>query len=69
MLVHEAWKEVSKLYANEAVGDVRAVIGKDLRPGSVWETVELPALKANKNVTRIFTIDPVTLKETLIFKR
>ncbi len=65
----EAWKEVSKLYANEAVGDVRAIIGKDLRPGSVWETVELPALKANKNVTRIFTIDPVTLKETLIFKR
>jgi hypothetical protein len=36
---------------------------------NIWENVELPALKANKNVTEISTIDPKTLKETVIYKR
>ncbi|UII79690.1 hypothetical protein [Flagellimonas sp. CMM7] len=65
----EAWKEVSKIYAEQASGEVRAIIGKDLRTGSVWEVIELPALKANKKVTKIITIDPLTLQEKVIFIR
>jgi len=40
-----------------------------LRLGNIWENVELKALKVNKKVTEIITIDPKTLKETTIFKR
>ncbi len=65
----EAWKEVSRLYAEQASGEVRAIIGKDLRPDSLWETIELPALKNNRKVVKIITIDPQTLKEKIIFNR
>jgi hypothetical protein len=65
----QAWKNASLAYAQGARGTVRAVIGEDLRPGNVWETVELPALRANPNVTRIIRIDPATGEETVIFTR
>jgi hypothetical protein len=39
---------------------VRAVVGKDLRPGNIWETKELPALMRNPKVTSIVTIDPAS---------
>jgi len=65
----EAWKKLSADYASQASGTVKAVIGKNLRPGNIWETAELPALKANKNVDKIITIDPKTNKQTIIFKR
>ena len=64
-----AWQNASRNFAVGASGDVKAVIGSTLRPGSVWETVELPALKANPNVTSITTIDPSTGVKTVIFKR
>ena len=62
-------KRVSGLYANQVSGEVRAVLGKNLRSGNIWETVELPRLKQNKNVTKIFTIDPETKIETLLWTR
>ena len=65
--VVKAWKGISADYAKGSSGTVRAVIGKDLRPGNVWEASELPALKNNPNVERIITIDPVTKIETEIF--
>jgi len=65
----KAWEAISSEYASQVSGKVRAVIGQELRPGNIWENVELPILKANKNVTEIITIDPKTLKETTIFKR
>lgn len=65
--VVKAWKDISADYAKGSSGTVRAVIGKDLRPGNVWEASELPALKNNPNVERIITIDPVTKIETEIF--
>ena len=64
-----AWQNASKNFAQGASGDVNAVIGSTLRPGSVWEVVELPALKENPNVTSITTIDPANGVKTIIWKR
>jgi RHS repeat-associated protein len=63
------WKEVSENYARGCSGEVKAVVGQDMRPGNVWETKELPALKANPNVTKITQIDPSTRAETVIYTR
>jgi len=63
------WDDVSAEYANQVSGEVRAVVGKELRPDNVWENIELPRLKTNANVTKITTIDPETLEETVIFTR
>ncbi len=65
----EWWSKVSETYADNAQGEVRAVIGSDLRPGGVWQSVELPRLMNNPNVTRIVIIDPETGTETTIFER
>lgn len=64
----KAWEDVSALYATQVSGEVRAVLGKSLRPGNIWETVELPRLKQNPNVTKISTINPETMKVTVIFE-
>ena len=60
---------MSAEYAKQVSGEVRAVIGKQLRPNNIWETKELPALIDNAKVTKITTIDPATLIETVIFTR
>ena len=65
----KAWEKISKEYAKKASGTVRAVIGEDMRPGSIWEEVELPALLKNKKVEKIITIDPATKAEKTIFDR
>ena len=65
----KAWEDVSATYANNVSGNVRAVVGSNLREGNIWGNVELPRLKNNPNVTQITTIDPKTLIETVIFKR
>lgn len=65
----KAWQDASSAYAQGAKGRVRAVVGEELRAENIWETKELPALKANPNVTEIVRIDPATGKETVIFKR
>lgn len=65
----EWWSKVSETYASNSQGEVRAVIGPDLRPGGVWQSVELPRLMNNPNVTKIVIIDPETGAETTIFER
>ncbi len=50
-------------------GEIRAVIGSELRTGNIWENVELPRLMKNPNVTKITTIDPKTGVEKIIFER
>ncbi|MFT4146921.1 MAG: S8 family serine peptidase [Mobilitalea sp.] len=65
----EMWRQASAKYAEQASGEVRAVIGSNVRPDSVWLEYELPALESNTNVTKITTIDPETLVETIIFER
>lgn len=68
-LAEEWWSQVSRMYAQNVEGEVHAVIGAKLRPGNVWETVELPRLMENPAVTKIVTIDPETGSETTIFQR
>lgn len=65
----QAWVDISTELAKNAIGEVRAVLGSQLRPQNIWETYELPALKANPNVTRITSVDPATGKVTVIYER
>ncbi|WP_234814838.1 hypothetical protein [Mycolicibacterium porcinum] len=63
------WEDASAAYAENASGEVTAVIGSDLRPGNIWQTVEIGRLMDNPAVTRIVQIDPDTGKSTIIFSR
>jgi hypothetical protein len=63
----KAWEDVSGLYATQVSGEVRAVLGKSLRPGNIWETIELPRLKQNPDVTKIIVVDAETLIETVVW--
>jgi len=63
------WGQISKAYAQGACGLVRGVIGKELRPGNVWEGYEKGALMNNHDVKTIQTIDPKTGQLTTIFQR
>jgi len=65
----KAWEDISTEYADGASGEVRAVVGKQLRAGNIWENKELPALINNPNVTKITVIDPATEEATTIFSR
>ena len=64
----KAWEDISSEYATCASGTLTGVIGKDLRPGNIWENRELPALKNNPNII-IVIIDPKTKISTVIFQR
>ena len=63
------WEEASNVYAEQVSGEIRAVVGSELRPGNIWENIELPRLKVNPNVTKVTTIDPKTGVEKIIFER
>lgn len=67
--IKEIWKQVSEELAKRASGKVRVVLGQNINPQGVWNTIELPALIDNQNVTEIIAIDPETLIETVIFTR
>ena len=49
----EAWDAASGAYAEQVSGEIRAVIGSELRTGNIWENVELPRLMKNPNVTKM----------------
>jgi filamentous hemagglutinin len=63
------WQDASRMLAQGVSGDVKVVLGSNLRPGNIWEAAELPALQANPNVTRIIQVDPITKAETVIFTK
>ncbi|WP_413511568.1 hypothetical protein [Myroides odoratus] len=63
------WELVSKEYAREVSGEIRAVVGRQLRKNNIWESFEFPALKEKLNVTKISIIDPKTKIERIIFIR
>ena len=50
-------------------GRTDGVVGAELRPGNIWENVELPRLIKNPNVTKITIIDSKTGIEIVIFER
>jgi hypothetical protein len=53
----QVWSRLSQRYAEAAEGDVTAW-AHNPRPGSIWNTVERPALEQNPKVTDIKVIDP-----------
>ncbi len=63
------WEQASAAYADNASGSVTAVIGSSLRPGNIWETVEIGRLMENPNVVRIVQVDPDTGTQIVIFSR
>ena len=67
--VAQWWADHSAAYANNAHGEIHAVIGSSLRPGNIWENVELPRLMDNPAVSRITTIDPESLAAKVVFER
>jgi hypothetical protein len=64
----EAWITASRRFAEGARGEARVVLGAT-RPGNIWDTVQLPALKKNRHITRVVAIDPNTSDESIIFER
>ena len=68
-LVVQAWRNASGTYASAASGDVRVVLGPQVRSDSVWNTIEYDALRNNPNVTRIIQVDPVTGRQTILYRR
>lgn len=63
------WEEASRAYAEQASGDVRVIARPPLRDGNIFETIELPALKNNPEVTSIIMINPDTDEKNVIFRR
>ncbi|MCY1714749.1 hypothetical protein [Caproiciproducens galactitolivorans] len=63
----KAWEDASAAYADQVSGEIRAVVGENLRPNNIWENVELPKLIGNENVCKITIIDPKTGIETIIY--
>ncbi len=63
------WRNISVELASNASGEIRVVLGSKLRPQGIWATYELPALKNNKAVSKIISVDPQTGQESLIFER
>jgi hypothetical protein len=63
------WEDASRIYAENASGDVRCVVKPPLRKGNIFENVELPTLKKNKKVKKITVINMNTGEEEVIFRR
>ena len=69
MEILDLFIELKKWHAEQVSGEVRAIVGTELRSGNIWENIELPRLIENLNVTKITIIDPQTGIETVIFER
>lgn len=60
--VFDWWGKASVALASGVEGTVHVVLGKQLRPNSIWLTQELPALKENENVKKIIAVEGFTGK-------
>lgn len=50
---HKVWHEGARMFAEQAKGSV-TIYASEVIPNSVFQAVELPALKKNPNVTLVF---------------
>ncbi len=64
-----AWQDVSTELAKNASGEVRATLGSQMRPQSIWEVYEFPELIRNPAVTKVIAIDPKTGVQRILFER
>ncbi|WP_197093392.1 ALF repeat-containing protein [Nonomuraea sp. SBT364] len=58
--VNDAWDRISLAYARGASGEVKVILGRDVREQSVWMRQECKELLRNPNVTKITAIDLTT---------
>lgn len=65
----DLWKEASRIFAEQASGEVRVIARPPLREGNIFENVELPTLKKNPKVTRITMLNLDTGEVTVLFRR
>ncbi|MEO3803489.1 ALF repeat-containing protein [Nonomuraea sp. B10E8] len=67
--IDDAWDQVSLAYARRASGEVRVVLGRDVRADSVWLRHECRTLVHNSNVTKIIVIDLITMVEERVISK
>ena len=68
-VTQKPWEQASRILAEEAKGDPLVVKGRDLRPNSVFETVELPALQENEKINSLTSIEPETMEESPVIQK
>ena len=61
------WRAVSQSIAESAEGHIRAFLG-DVRPSSVWNQVEFPALIRNDKVLSITIIDAASGEVMCVYR-
>ncbi|MEO3891336.1 ALF repeat-containing protein [Nonomuraea sp. B5E05] len=67
--IEDAWDQVSLAYARRASGEVRVVLGRDVRELSVWLRHECETLLKNSNVTKIIVIDVIKMVEERVITK
>lgn len=68
--VADWWGAASTALAEGSSGIIRVVLGSELRPGNIWETYELKALKDNTEVKKIMKINGFkTDQPTVLWER
>ena len=65
----QAWKDASRIFAEECSGDIHAILGEDVHPDSIWNTDEFPAIQANENINSVTSVEPFSLEEETIYDR
>jgi hypothetical protein len=64
-----AWELASRIFAEQASGDVFVVMGDEIREGNVFQTLEFPTLQANQNVRRVIRMDNQGREVEVLFDR
>lgn len=64
-----SWTSASRIFAELASGTVTVVMGTELRQGNVFETQELPVLKANPKIVAVMKLDAATGQKTTLYTR
>jgi hypothetical protein len=65
----QAWELASRIFAEQASGDVFVVMGTEIRDGNVFQTLEFPTLQANQNVRRVIRMDNQGREVEVLFDR